>query len=805
MSTFILLILAMIKIASSSSLWAAPPADVENAVVKKIQKRYLKHLQERRRNQVYDVEVLVRTLNIQKDDVTSLYGIEPYYRDEFYHILSPALAHSFLTSGMFRYLYRRMDPDIPRSQLGPIGRLFRDDPVIHLIHRLFHMTPGDDHSLLLSVGRQRRAEDAPTQLSFYLGPSTIGKLLEAILVHRTEDAQSLERIIREDILPPNTWEPIATLLTAELSGLGVSVTDGSWSGFLRLQKDLERQKSRMEAAAKKLDQPDPRIVNLREGILILNRSLDPYKAAGFSADLSAALKACREPGTLYPSYFPVRILISFVLLKSRHYRQTLLDMWQHTPGLISSHAEGLIEGNPNFSESRKRAFLNRTIQRAEWEHEVDKLIKWIFPPVITAPVYESTVNLVRRASHPDDTLALHRADNFWAPLLNQSAYPVSFKLGEKGQEIKSSDCCEAAFFNIFLGNASLLDRWPKLDMMRKAWESPSGVNPKDLDLRGRWKELLSNIPGASYYEQTEIDGKIFKYHLQPSVDNFLAVAEHLLDIQDDPTLPKPPRKHRLARFCSRWGCEIAIFPDSEPYDPDIPWTNVSLIFKRKAEKDLAGQPSLIVDIKSRHCYAHYENIPMNYFRFPLMLRIPSLYSDYLPEKSAISVISDYKIAENEKGSFITDEKYEDFPITRSEQESMIQILGSDLSLGDWDAPYFGHLVGWMTRKGGDLSILPILLGPLPGAAEDGWLVIRTIFRYKLTRYYPLALSMLMLVPFNEARLEEMAWVAEDLVSDGVPENLVCEFREWVRKLVTRRGMQVGPLGDFLEKTKSSCR
>jgi len=567
------------------------------------------------------------------NDLTSLYGIKSYYNPKYYSILSPALADSLSKGGVIQGLYQLGEKKPVEKGPDAVNKYFLSDPVVGLIRQLFWAIPGDYDTLLT----QRILHN----FAAYLKPSTVGKLMEATLVQNSEGNQAdrkkrLIRLVQDDITPEN-WDTLGQGLANEMKKLGFSVPDHTLDSFFELQKRLEVEKSGLQLQLKGIENgkkpkiacesenSNPlgtetsdslecvklraRIDSLQEGISKLNENIDRYRVEPFIRQLLSALEYCQRPESIYSPYFPIQVLQVFILLKSKHYRQTLLEQWKHMPSLLSPLAKDLIEGRPEYSEARKKDFLSRTISVQQFDHLATRLVS-----VETESPDEMKKTLLELLSNPDDTLAAleyehHHSKDKSPNVMNQSVNEVAFLVSKDGPTVSSTDCCEASFLNFFsyfrqnLDDPLLRDGQPRASIGDQTFLSFAleNLNPKDSELRGIWKKSVSNLDGVTYYKSvTDNDGNKFRYDLEPSIDNFAAIAEHFLGIYSPAEAKQLKIEDRLNRVCNYFKCEYW-------FDRGASGTSNQIVFRRLDSKKNTRE--LGIDIQDRHCHAAYRNFP----------------------------------------------------------------------------------------------------------------------------------------------------------------------------------------------------
>ena len=570
-----------------------------------------------------------------ENSAVDLFGLQRYIAPEFRESLSPAIAHNLLSTGILRHLYL----------LGAEGVEFSEDPlrkdlVIRLIRTLFTMIEGDDSSL--------RVTKLEGNFSYHLGAQEIA------LAQRWMIENSVDMALKPEV------EVVTQLSTILSESLNQDVSEDG-SELLRVERDVSRaegklqkeiqeailsrfmvqeikkaeksdleKKGKLEAAIAELKSdfnkenieylsalfPEwhshPKFLHVKAELLSrvssvalqknsiqakkekrnsLSRRIQKYDPKPFVRTLVRAYRAAHTGESLYPKVFVYQILNSFLLLKSEHYLETLKQIWKRLPlQVLTPDGQGFL----GLSEDSQ--YIPLRLSREHFEVQLAGVL--LTPPNIVRPTFmtnfEDTLSYMEYARDVGNLGVI--------PLMNQGLHDVEFEV--QSQKIKSSDCCEASFWNVFLQLAQLKEKTDKFVGFFSRFNDGLRRGEPLSFFRSDWKLLASNLPTLSYLETMSLPGGgQFRFDLSPSVDNLIGLLAEVYGLQEL-FASKPTRKEKLEKFCELVGCNVA-FDSPEP-SSEIPWKNVRVNFFTPVERlseHTAWRQILQLQILDKHCSA----------------------------------------------------------------------------------------------------------------------------------------------------------------------------------------------------------
>lgn len=496
-------------------------------------------------------------------DATLFYGTDKYIAAYYRRQLSPALAEALLKSGTIRALYLLREPPIGQ---GPIPRLIR---------KLFYMVPGDPENLLVS-----RLE---TELSYRLTPSIVGKLIQRTLVQKESNPDILVRMIEEQILPRDFGKN----LTQQLGEMGFDFKIESVDDAVEAVKGLSRRQAKLKKQGVSKE-ADSEWGDLQRPITLLSQQINAFKVKPLIEDFLAACRSDSQDSQMYGPWLPYQVLLAFLFLKSNDYRQTLLELWREIPGALTLDNPSIRFMQEDLHTSEP--FLNFSMTKKDY-NEVRRQIG-----------DEASSNVL----DDSDILAALQFEENANPhkkpvLFNQGVQAVTFKLGNSGTTVTSTDCCEASFLNFFI---QFRDQLRKKSLARKDFMAfpLQDMSPSDPNVRADWKKFVSNLDGVTYLEEKIVDGKPFRFDLAPRVENFIQIAETMAGLAPI----EAPWTEKLFRLGYTYGFDFSTTSLDPNQDPQLPFT---IKFGRMDQRSSEGtsKESLAITIDKNHCHARLEH------------------------------------------------------------------------------------------------------------------------------------------------------------------------------------------------------
>ena len=588
----------------------------------------------------------------------------------------------------------------------PSSQLLAGAPIVKFVHSLFNMVPRDTERLAVSTSNNLFAS--------HIRDSTIGILLDEIMVRPTQGqkwnkAKTLKRIQDDLYREKEAQDFFARALAGKELKFekctGLTVEKDSFKSFddvYEFAVDLDKIVSgKLSSSCKKAAALDIALEPCKEDVKknhaqidsigaqyeLLNKAFrkefnlpestslhdccdflktvnreatsesNAYRAEPFLGLLEKAMGIKfgeRDTSKVNPKalevskYLPLQLLLSRALLESKSPRTTLVNIWREAPGLLVP--EFLKDGKLNEELAKK--FQNETLS--------------IMPPNTEEPSERGDPELTAiRKSHYAEKYRLPRAfqrgllgdgsfkelmSRLKTPLFNQSLENTPFRVGKTGPLVKSSDCCEATYLNLFLNfirfNPTHDVKLPNgmssvaynFDLVEKEILSKKGISfdpelktllnrgqvghisTKDQDFRRDLKEVFSNrnvYDGESnptglrfaqkYGPDQASHGKSYFYDMYPDLNTFAGLVESFL--VGMPKGKKLSVTERINNICELFGCKAVIEPAQEPA-PGQPWNKVKLRLTpgpNWIDKKKPDFKELVLNIDSRHCFAERES------------------------------------------------------------------------------------------------------------------------------------------------------------------------------------------------------
>lgn len=599
------------------------------------------------------------------DKIELIHDTYLYIQPQLATAMSPEIAYSLLQNNIIKNIALESDND-PEHVLYS-SKLLAENPLSKVVNHLFYIVPNEREKLLpptrvgtfseriqdstagiildellvkngASCSKNGSTEVAQTQPC----ESTISRTTARILDDFVQNTEGLKQVqkcypnINVSFHPHNPKE--FKDLLAKFGAVKkaqhnlIQQTQSETEKEQNLQEQLKCETERHdEVKIKKLNQRITQILkkipsdfesikSCYETLKKFHENLETLKGldpAPFLHDLIQAVARADEFN--YSKDLPFQMLMSRVLRQSKSYRQSLINVWRMTPSALNPK---LIQKNA-LNEDLAAQFVTET------KNNPSKELQKIREEANRIP------------GTPDQLSELLEVREQWykkfAPdLFFQGIEKTEFSIAKNGPKVKSSDCCEATFFNFFTHfvpmkavkipaqeGTTQKKEFPQYDFSRLAtrasevFKKPVTINsdlqslmqpnpttqtwldPKDSQIRKKIKEFTSDRAGLSYVQHKQDGHKKWYYDMDASVDNFLKLNESAFDFPDSQGMN---RKERLDRLCKVFDCIATIEPPEEP-PATQKWNKVKIHLqqaKSPSVRQLFGR--LTLNIQERHCF-----------------------------------------------------------------------------------------------------------------------------------------------------------------------------------------------------------